>query len=187
MLFQIRGTSGSGKSYIVNKLMSKYSFKPLTKNGEIMGYYCKDLNLFIVGKYATACGGCDSIKTQDEICRRIKVGLNKGWNVLFEGLICSHIAQRYANIYEMCQKRKIGVKFCFLDTPLEVCRDNINKRRLKAGKAPTTAKNTEKDYLTTHKSRDNMAAMGVPLEDMPVLNSKQIYKLILKSIKEKEL
>ena len=183
MLIQIRGTSGSGKSFIVNKLMSKYSFKPIYQNSLIMGYLCEDLNLFIVGKYTTACGGCDSIPTQDEICRRIKVALKKGYNVLFEGLICSHIAKRYAELYFACKKRGIPVKYIFLSTPLEVCRENINKRRAKVGKPPVSAKNTEKDYISTHKSRENMITMGVAADDVPLLASKPAYRLIIHSLK----
>lgn len=184
MLIQIRGTSGSGKSFIVNKLMNKYKFKPICEKGEIMGYLCKDLNLFIVGRYTTACGGCDSVPTQDEICRRIKIGLKKGYNVLFEGLICSHIAERYAKLYKDCIKRGISVTYVFLDTPLEKCRQNINKRRAKAGKPPVTAKNTEKDYISTHRSRENMLNMGVADSDMPVLSAKQTYKFIMSSLEE---
>ena len=182
MLIQLRGTSGSGKSFIVNKLMDKHKFKPVYEKGEIMGYLCKDLNLFIVGKYTTACGGCDSIPTQDEICRRVRLGLKKGWNVLFEGLICSHIAERYAKLYKACMKRNIPVAYIFLNTPLEKCRQNINKRRAKAGKPPVTAKNTEKDDTSTHRSRENMLNMGVSDSDMPVLSAKQAYQYILNSI-----
>ena len=182
MLIQIRGTSGSGKSFIVNKIMSRHKFKPIYEKDEIMGYLCRDLNLFIVGKYTTACGGCDSVPTQDEICRRIKIGLKKRYNVLFEGLICSHIAKRYADLYFACKKRGIAAKYIFLDTPLDVCRSNINKRRAKAGKPPTTAKNTEKDYTSTHKSRENMVTMGVNVDDVPLLSAKQTYKFIMSSL-----
>lgn len=184
MLIQIRGTSGSGKSFIVNRIMSKHSFKPIREKGEIIGYICKDLNLFIVGKYTTACGGCDSVPTQDEICRRIRIGLKRGYNVLFEGLICSHIAERYAKLYKDCTKRGISVTYIFLDTPLEKCRQNINKRRAKAGKPPVTAKNTEKDYTSTHRSRENMLKMGVADSDMPVLSAKQTYQYIVNHTKK---
>lgn len=185
MLFQIRGTSGSGKSYIVFKLFEKYSFKKITtKNGKVMGYYCKQLNLFIVGRYETKCGGCDSIPTQDEICRRVRKGLKNGWNVLFEGLICSHTAKRYAELYAEASSKGIETFYIFLDTPLEKCRENINKRRASLGKPPTTAKNTEKDYTSTHKSRENMHTLGIPNRNMPILNSKETYKFILKKLRE---
>lgn len=32
----------------------------------------------IVGRYETACGGCDTIKTQDEICDRVRAFATRG-------------------------------------------------------------------------------------------------------------
>lgn len=184
MIIQVRGTSGSGKTWIVNRLMEEYPFKPIaSKKGEIKGYYSETLNLFIVGKYTVACGGCDTVKTQDEICRRIRVAVKKEWNVLFEGLICSHISKRYAEIYTEMEDAGIKTRFIFLSTPLEVCRKNINTRRAKRGKPPVFAKNTEKDYTSTHRSRDNMAEMGVPKKHMPKLTSDEAYAYILDMLK----
>lgn len=184
MVIQIRGTSGSGKTYIIYRLMSKYKFKSINQGSSIVGYYCKELNLFIVGKYETACGGCDSINTQDEICNRILKATKRGWNVLFEGLICSHIAKRYAELYFRLQKNNIESMFIFLNTPFDTCVENINIRREKAGKTRVQAKNTLKDYTSTHKSRENMNSMGVPESNTPVLSGKETYKLIIKLLKE---
>lgn len=178
MLIQIRGTSGSGKTWIIKQLMSEYEFKPIKKNGVVMGYYCEELNTFLVGKYETACGGCDSIKTQDETCSRIRKALNKGWNVVFEGLICSHIAERYANLYKDLTAEGTDVKYIFLNTPFSQCIENINIRRQEAGKPPVIAKNTRKDYDSTKKSRKNMHSMGVPNEDMPIMSSDKALKYI---------
>lgn len=187
MIIQIRGTSGSGKTWIVNRLMRCYEFKPIvSKSKEIKGYYCKDLNLFIVGKYTVACGGCDTIKSQDEVCKRIHKAAKNGWNVLFEGLICSHIAARYAGLHKQYSEQGIPVRFIFLDTPLEECRKNINTRRAKKGKPPVMAKNTEKDYTSTHRSRVNMHTAGVPNKDMPLLSSGKAYKYIVQHLTEQE-
>lgn len=189
MLIQIRGTSGSGKTWVVQNIMNSHKFKKVTNNEEIMGYYCKELNLFLVGKYETACGGCDSIKSQDEACSRIRKALNRGWNVLFEGLICSHIAERYASLYKECVGAGIEVRYIFLKTPFKTCVENINIRREKAGKSPVVAKNTRKDYDSTKKSRKNMHAMGVPNKDMPVMYSNEAIEYIehlLKNMKKEE-
>lgn len=162
--------------------MKKFGYKEIRKNKAIIGYYIPELNLFIVGKYETACGGCDSISTQDEICYRIEIALKKGWSVLFEGLICSHIAKRYADIYLKNMSKGITVKYIFLNTPLEVCKENINKRRIKAGKEPTNAKNTEKDYTSTKRSRKNMHELGVPNKDMPIMSSKDSYRYVISQL-----
>jgi hypothetical protein len=132
-----------------------------------------------------ACGGCDTVKSQDEICERILKAVNRGWNVLFEGLICSHISKRYAELYHNLRDRGIRVRFIYLSTPLEKCRSNINLRRAKQGKSPKVAKNTEKDYTSTHNSRNNMAGMGVRENHMPLLSSKKAYRYILHQL-EKE-
>lgn len=172
MVIQIRGTSGSGKTWIIKSLMEMYNFVPIhNTKSEIQGYYSKEINLFIVGKYTTACGGCDTIKSQDEVIKRVKKAVSKKWNVLFEGLICSHIAKRYADLYAYL--KNIGIVFIcvFLTTPLNKCRNNINIRRKKSGKPPVRAKNTEKDYISTFRSRENMYKMGVPKKNMPKLSS----------------
>ena len=80
ILIQLRGTSGSGKSYIAFKILKKYNFNPVKKDEKIIGYYAEDANLFIVGKYETACGGCDSLKSQDDICKIIVYAMKNGYN-----------------------------------------------------------------------------------------------------------
>lgn len=186
MLFQLRGTSGSGKTYIVNRLMSKFEFSEIHKDGKIIGYYCEELNLFLVGSYERTCGGCDTIKTQDEICRRITKGLKREWNVLFEGLLPSHLAERYAKVYRWCEKRDIPVRYYFLDTPVEVCQENVQKRRIRDGKEPRVAKTLESHHHSTFKSRENLIKMGVPEDCLPIMNSKDIYKDMIKRLREEE-
>lgn len=186
MLFQLRGTSGSGKTYIVNRLMSKYDFKKILKNEKIVGYYCQDLNLFLVGSYERTCGGCDTIKTQDEICKRILTGLKKGWNVLFEGLLPSHLAERYSKVYKWCEHRDIPVRYYFLNTPVEICQENVQKRRIRDGKEPRVAKTLESHHHSTFKSRENLIKMGVPEECLPVMGSKEIYKDMLRLLRKEQ-
>ena len=168
--------------------MKNFHFKKIIskKDNSIMGYYSDELNLFIVGKYETACGGCDSIKTQNEICDRIKKGLNKGWNVLFEGLLASALAERYYNLYKYSNDRKIDVEYIFLNTSLEQCFENVNKRRIKAGKEPKYPKTLEAKYHGVIKSRKNLMRMGIPEEKLKLLSSKESYKFILKSLRNKK-
>lgn len=185
MVFQIRGTSGSGKSWVVRQLFNRYSFSEVKSKGIIMGYYCKELNLFIVGKYTTSCGGTDTIKTQDEICSRVEKACEKGWHVLFEGLIASHIAQRYADMYF---RHEGEAYFIFLDTPFDSCVENILKRRAEAGtlNSKSPAKNTRKDYDSTHSSMTNMIKMGVPKKYIKLTSSEKALGLILKKLKSEE-
>ena len=146
---QIRGTSGSGKTWIIKKLMNEYKFTPVIVNEKIFGYKSKQLNVFIPGRYETACGGCDTIKTQDEICRRVKLGIKNGYSVLFEGLLSSHLAERFFKLYSELNESNVDSYFIFLNTPLSTCEENINKRRLEAGKSPKKAKTVESHYHST--------------------------------------
>lgn len=184
MLVQVRGTSGSGKSFIAFKLLNKYNFEPVQKKGKIIGYYAEECNLFVVGKYETACGGCDSIKTQDEICSIVVNALKKGYNVFFEGLLCSHLAERYAKLYRIAKKHTDTVTYIFLNTPVEKCASNVNKRRAEKGQPPKECKTLESHYHSTFKSRVNLMGYDVPEEDLPIMSSKEAYRYITKKLKE---
>lgn len=187
MLVQVRGTSGSGKSFIAFKILKKYDFQPVkNKSGKIIGYYAEKPNFFVVGKYETACGGCDSIKTQDEICKIVVSSLKKGYNVFFEGLLCSHLAERYAKLYRIAKKYTNSVTYIFLNTPVEKCADNVNKRRAEKGQLPKECKTLESHYHSTFKSRTNLICHGVPEKDLPIMSSKEAYEYIIKNTKEEE-
>lgn len=143
MIVNIRGTSGSGKSTLLRQLMEarggatpwmgvdptrtgKNSTKPV-----VLGYNTNDLQIGIPGKYVTACGGCDAIKTQDEAQRRIRLLAEQYPHVVFEGLLISHIYGRWA---EMARSEYPGQwTFAFLDTPLEVCVERVKARRRASG------------------------------------------------------
>lgn len=183
MIFQLRGCSGSGKTWVVRELFDNYETKPIKdKSGNIVGYYLKELNLFIVGKYTTSCGGCDTISTQDETVERVEKAVKKGYNVLFEGLIASHIAKRYAELYF---RHPDTTYFIFLNTDLEKCREQITERRRKNGMDTSkVAKNVEKDYTSTMRSRINMKDMGVPKKNLRLLSSSDSLAFILKKLKE---
>ena len=182
MIFQLRGCSGSGKTWVVRQLFDTYRFREVkNRSGDIMGYYSKEVNLFVLGKYTTSCGGGDTIKTQDETCERIEKAVKKGYNVLFEGLIASHIAKRYADLYS----RHNNSYFIFLDTPLEKCREQITSRRIANGMDPgKVAKNVEKDYTSTHRSRVNMNTMGVPKNNLKLYSSEKALRFIKKKLEE---
>lgn len=129
LIFDIRGTNGSGKTTVVRKLMGKYDFTPvIDKSGKIEAYVTKDIA--IIGSYKNTCGGCDGIKTQDEICSRIKK-YSKKRHVIFEGVIVSTIFQRYCNLAKTLKSNYIVVH---LNTSLDTCINRIIKRRKKAGR-----------------------------------------------------
>jgi len=142
MIFNIRGTNGSGKSHIVHRLLKKYDHETILEGEKVIGYYLPDLDLHVVGAYQTVCGGCDRIADQDrveELVREFTCG-----HVLFEGLLVSHTFQRWADLFE-----ELGVEthVLFLDTPMEECIERVKQRRLAQGnEKPYDPKNLIKDW-----------------------------------------
>lgn len=184
MVIQLRGTNGSGKTWVVNQLFNAYEFKTIVnKYGEAMGYYAKEVNLFILGRYSNSCGGCDNIGSQDEICKRIRKAVRKGWNVVFEGLLSSHLALRYVELYREMQGQGVECFFIFLDTPLEKCYENIMARREASGrnysKLPRAYIQEDK-YVK--KSKVNMELQGVPKINLPLISPEQAVVFIVEKL-----
>lgn len=143
-VFDIRGTHGSGKSTIVRELLSRHSFNlerrlPLTYEGRVhnFGYTCKTLNLAILGNYENVCGGCDGIKTQNEIKARVLHYLDRGFNVLLEGILVAHTYGPWRDFAQKVEEA-YGAEwhFVFLNTDVEECVRRVNQRRAEAGKGP---------------------------------------------------
>lgn len=133
-IINIRGTSGSTKSTLVRKFLDTYNGQALRgPDGKIRGYVCRakseygfQRDIYIVGSYERPTGGCDGLKTQDEICDRVREFAALG-DVLYEGLLVSGLFRRYnALAEELTQHHHI---FGFLDTPLQKCIDRVLSRR----------------------------------------------------------
>jgi cytidylate kinase len=137
MVINVRGTSGSGKSTIVRGIMEKGIVVPIgaekRPDGYIVQILGRERNLYVVGPYLTACGGCDAIATQDEICDRIRAYATLG-DVLLEGLLMANIFGRYAAIDRELNEKGVHCIWGFLDTPLEVCIERVKGRRAERGK-----------------------------------------------------
>lgn len=150
MIVNIRATSGAGKSTIAREIMARYPPRPLKRNGKVVGYEVALPSgpLFIVGRYETPCGGCDGIKTQDEVCARVRKYAKRG-HVLFEGLIVTTIFERYAELLP----RLGAYRFAFLNTPLRTCLRRVEKRRKARGNfKPLNPANTEAKYTVAKRT-----------------------------------
>src|SRR5690242_7858549 len=123
MIINIRGTNGSGKSTLVTSLMRTYGTVSLEVEGKAIGYYSNSLSAYFVGRYATACGGCDTIKTQAETKQRVADWSQSG-DVIFEGILVSTIFGPWLEF----SKNHGGMIWAFLDTPLELCLERIQIR-----------------------------------------------------------
>jgi hypothetical protein len=137
-IVNIRGTSGSGKTFTANGVKTRLGVKEplLVKEfwehqpvGAHLGYLLNQ-DVALVGKYETACGGCDTIKTSDDVCDRVRGFAKTFQHVLFEGLLVSQVYDRYTKLaHELRDKQFI---FAFLDTPLETCLAQVESRRAAA-------------------------------------------------------
>lgn len=135
IVLNIRGTNGSGKSFIVGEIIRRFKGMPLyDSNGRIIGYQI-GRNVRAIGAYKSTvtCGGCDTVrndgekKSQDVICDRVAEWVSQGSSVLFEGLIVSSVLERY---YELALRLRPKADWIwgFLNTPTEMCIQRVLQR-----------------------------------------------------------
>lgn len=124
MIVNIRGTNGSGKSTLVRQAMERFGRVPLYNDlGKEYAYEVPGLEGYVVGKYVTACGGCDAVKTQAEAKGLVSEFAVKG-NVIFEGVLISTIFGPWLEF----SRQNGGMLWAFLDTPYDVCLQRIQIR-----------------------------------------------------------
>lgn len=157
MIINIRGTHGSGKSTIVRTLLEQFKATPegTDEKGKILGYkfrlplLYKKRDCFVVGSYKNACGGCDGIQPYSLIWPRVVEYAARG-HVLFEGAL---VSSSYGNIGRDSAIYGDQFVFAFLDTPIEVCLERIQKRREARGNTnPVDPRNTVSKYESVQRS-----------------------------------
>lgn len=140
MIINVRGTSGSGKTYAVRQLMKyleQFGSQSLVydDNGKVVAHCChyKMQPVYVLGNYSRAtCGGCDTIRTQNMVCSLVRHFSQFG-HVVFEGLLVSGMYTRYAALDNELASYGEHCVWLYLTTPLDLCLDRISKRRLAAG------------------------------------------------------
>ena len=147
MIINIRGTSGSGKSSLVRKLLLNPVYTGRTRcyekdRKQPIGYVYHRSdnrpNLAVIGHYETDCGGCDTISKMEHIFDLVKKSASAGMDVVFEGLLISADVKRTTELWQWLQEReapfaaKPGMLVVALDVPLEVCLASVNERRQRA-------------------------------------------------------
>ncbi len=145
-IINIRGSNGSGKSWIMRKLMKESNVTPIYADpepgrlvGRVIGYrgeYRGD-PIYFVGSYEVMSGGADHIMKHfsekntgkkgylgiDYVCDLVRQFAGKG-HVFFEGFIISGLFSRF---HKLSQELG-GITWCYLDTPLDVCLERIEDR-----------------------------------------------------------
>lgn len=183
-VFFVRGTSGSGKSTLVYNLTLNpaYEFKPVFMKGrprrggnQPHGYYSPVLNLFVVGSYETACGGCDAIDSVDEVFERARIALKKGRNVLMEGLILSGLSSKLATFADTNP-----VHIFLLNTNIQDCLERVRLRREARGESrELDPNNTLSKFKAALSSTRSLSKLAVTTD---VLKNDVSYKKIVRML-----
>jgi hypothetical protein len=145
LIIDLRATHGGGKSYIIHTLLERYGNKEIIEAGKLIGHYMPDLGAAVVGPYNRVCGGADSVKSQEDIFRRVRMFKEQYRHVFLEGILVAHTFSSYDSL-----ARELGnYTFCFLNTPLPNCIARVRARRVKKGnRKPLDPKNIIKDHHT---------------------------------------
>lgn len=130
MIINIRGTSGAGKSHLVRSIMELYNEQvPSYMEGRKRPLYYTCLKelyipLLVPGHYETPTGGCDTISRPDDVYTLVKSGIDKGYNVLFEGIMIGDDVRRCVEMKKLTEVIVIA-----LNTPIDQCLAGIQSRR----------------------------------------------------------
>lgn len=164
-VINIRGTNGSGKSTIVKKLIRKLAAVPMrSQDDKILGYCNAHGGISMLGRYETPTGGCDTIRTQDEICRGVVTLATRG-NVIFEGLLISGMHGRFVALAKAMPTHQFI--FAVLDTPLKKCIKRTIKRRLARGNVtPFDPKNLINKHRAVLSSRLALEKAGMDVRTL---------------------
>ena len=145
-IYDIRGTHGSGKSYVPHQLINREPevHTVFDSDDKQIATYLPSLRLAILGKYDNVCGGCDQISPVAEIERRLGICHSEFDNVMLEGILVAHTFQRWHEAAELYP----DYTFWFLDTPLDTCIERVLERRKERGnEKPFNDKNLRKDFV----------------------------------------
>ena len=164
LIINVRGTSGSGKTHLTREWMKQFDSNPIwesravSRRPKVLGYNAEKFHKdgrheqwFVIGSYENVCGGCDTIKTQQEIIDRVGWAISQGYNVWLEGLILSTI---YGLVGAYSEEYADRWLFAYLNTPVDVCVERVIERRRVAGNIkPFDTENTVKRHATIQRNR----------------------------------
>lgn len=170
MIINIRGTGGSGKTTLANRIMELYDARE-EKRDEVEGrqrvvayLLTKSLRvpLYVLGKYTTATGGCDTLPNLDLVYELVRQSAGHPAHVLFEGIMASEEVTRAVACHKAHPGQLLVVQ---LATPLEVCLASIRARREARGEEkPLNPKNTTERLKRVQRACDRLKAAGVAVE-----------------------
>lgn len=183
MIIQIRGTSGSGKSYLVKQVMKRFPKRePVYAQPRLFG---RSLSAFVqsseelsrktpiayllrrpgskkalalLGSYERTCGGADTIASIERGYQLVKQFASEGHHVLFEGLLASELVDQAVDLFKQ-EKRFLIIG---LNTPLEDCLQAVRQRRDASGdERELNPKNTSNRVRAIMRAMERLKRAGV--------------------------
>lgn len=162
MIIQVRGTSGSGKTWAVKRVMEGTDWQAVSAPGRKRPLYYRTAAgsdwppTVVLGHYESACGGCDTIGSAAAVAAlttRLRAE-HPGAVIIQEGLLLSE---------DVKWTRDMGDVFClFLATPVDKCLEQVRGRRAAAGNdKPLKEDNTRNRVGVIDRARVKLTEAGV--------------------------
>jgi thymidylate kinase len=179
MIVQIRGTSGSGKTTVMRKVLERLNVcGHMTLNRRHPLYYHQHWPtvVSILGSYENTCGGCDTIKGYDALMSLARERADAG-HVLMEGLLLSEDTKQ--TLLHLASR---DLRVIFLNTPIETCLERVRGRReAKGNDKPLDPTLTVNRVRTIERARVKLEEAGVYCR---TLSGNQAPAVILNWIKK---
>lgn len=192
LVLNIRGTNGSGKSTLARAFTGPPTFdadrgRPVNLNSYpaptkrepdrrkwVPAFVCEhdDMGpIGVVGSYRTACGGMDGLPNFETCQTAIGYLLEyEGCrHVIAEGILASTVYGSWGAFATSLRLFAHDIAFCYLDTPLTLCRERILARKKAAGTAdkPINWKLVDDKFEAIRSTRDKAIAAGNIVFDIP--------------------
>ena len=193
MIYNIRGSHGSGKSHSMHTLLAKYEHEDLMSGDFQVGVSVPELKLRLIGSYDIPSGGCDWFirmvecpegKTPSEVMGEwVEACHSDGWNVLLEGFMVSGTFGRWNDLAaKHAQAAGSEVwRFLCLDTPVEQCIKHVEERRARKGRVGVfDPVHLKKHYAQVANNRESFIKAGRVVWDIPWRDSPSVIEHCLK-------
>lgn len=163
MIINIRGTNGSGKTWVIHQLIESYGQTPIRGRDARINAHTLGCGARVVGRYVKmdgvtplSTGGCDTVPTLDKVEELVRLHARRG-PVVFEGLLVSGIYGRWNTFADTVT----DFRFVFLSTTLEECVQKVEARRSAAGNTkPLDPDNLVKKFRAVENARVRFVDAG---------------------------
>lgn len=179
MIIQIRGTSGSGKSTVMRKVMDHIGdWEPKYIPGRKRPLWYKSGPIAVLGHYEIDCGGCDTIGSAPKVYEVLQSVLSSGIStVLSEGLLWGEDVKWSLKLQD--------VRAVFLTTSIDECLRRVELRQ--AGREPAdrerVIRKLTRRVTTIESARRRLVQAGVCCRRC---TSEQAPGIVLKWVRESQ-